>query len=64
MYLDSLESSGVIVGKLLEDMSCGEAKWAQAMQDGSLETWAESNFKHTLDQMTSFGLQDTTMKPH
>lgn len=37
IYLDCLEPGGVIVCKLLEDVSRSEAKRAQAMQDGSLE---------------------------
>ena len=38
-YLDRFKSGGVVVGKLLEDMSGSEAKGAQAVQDGSLEAW-------------------------
>lgn len=36
-YLDRFKSGGVVVGKLLEDMSGSEPKGAQAVQDGSLE---------------------------
>lgn len=44
-YLDGLESGGVIVAVLLEHMSRGKTKGAQAVQDGSLEAWAKRILK-------------------
>lgn len=46
-HLNSLESGRVIVGEMLEDVSRSEAKWAQAVQDGSLEAWPKSIFKYS-----------------
>lgn len=61
-YLYSLESGGVIVCKLLEDVSRSKAERAQAVQDGSLEAWPKSIFKYSTlkyewDQSTSFDLK-------
>lgn len=44
-YLDGLKSGRVIVGVLLEHMSRGKTKGAQAVQDGSLEAWAKRILK-------------------
>lgn len=44
-YLDGLKSGRVIVAVLLEHMSCGKTKGAQAVQDGSLEAWAKRILK-------------------
>lgn len=55
-YLDRFKSGGVVVGELLEDMSGSETKGAQAVQDGSLETWKRilkcGAFKYKWDQNT------------
>lgn len=42
-HLDGLESGDVVVGEVLEDVSRGEAKRAQAVQDGGFESWAKNN---------------------
>lgn len=61
-YLDCLKSGGVVVGEMLEDVSCSKAKGAQAMQDRRLEAWPkrilnDGTFKYEWDQNTSFDLK-------
>lgn len=61
-YLDCLKSGGVVVGELLEDVSCSEAKGAQAVQDWRLEAWPKrilngSALKYKWVQNTSFDLK-------
>lgn len=61
-YLDCLKSGGVIVGEVLEDVSCSKAKGAQAVQDWRLEAWPkgilnDGAFKYEWDQNTPFDLK-------